>query len=306
MAIHTDKVESNWAGNVRYSSNAVCYPQSISELQQLLQNLDEAKAIGTCHSFSTIADTQGFQISAGRLQHAIKLDAAASQVTVGAAVRYGELAEFLDTRGYALPAMASLPHISVVGGCATATHGSGNTLGNLSTSVESLEIVTGSGELRTLTRAQHGDLFNGVVVHLGALGFVTSITLRVIPRFLVAQTVYSNLDCQELCAHFETITGSAYSVSLFTDWRGSNINQVWVKERVDNAAPLPSHDDFYGAARAISPMHPISYLSPDSCTTQLGIPGPWHERLPHFKSSHNPSVGDEIQSEYFVSIELAT
>jgi xylitol oxidase len=100
--------------------------------------------------------------------------------------------------------------------------------------------------------------------------------------------------------HFDEITSSAYSVSLFTQWRGRTIDQVWLKHRVTEAEAFEPPGDVFGAALATAPRHPIPGVSPAACTEQLGVPGPWHERLPHFRMDHTPSSGDELQSEYQV------
>ena len=305
MTSHTTSVEKNWAGNLEYGSQRIEGPSTVATLQQLVASSGSIKGLGTRHSFNSIADTQGIHISTRDLGQGVFIDQARGTVTVDAGVRYGELAQVLWEQGLALPNLASLPHISVVGACATATHGSGDANGNLSTSVESFEIVTCKGDLRTCSAEVDGENFNGMVVHLGALGIVTKITLRVVPKFLVAQTVYENLPAEELYAHFDQITGSAYSVSLFTDWRTSNINQVWLKQKTQNLDVASPQRDFYGALQAAYDLHPVAGVSAESCSTQCGIPGPWHERLPHFKLSHTPSVGEEIQSEYFVRREHA-
>jgi len=214
-------------------------------------------------------------------------------------MRYGQFALHLHREGYALPNLASLPHISVAGACATATHGSGVHNGSLSTAVLALELVTADGELRTLSREKDGDQFAGAVVSLGGLGVITRLTLDLTPTFDVQQDVYENLPLAELEAHFDTITASAYSVSFFTDWRDDKINQVWLKHRVidqpSNAAP-----DLFGARRASANRHPLPGISAVNCTEQMGIPGPWYERLPHFRMDFTPSSGEELQTEYLV------
>jgi xylitol oxidase len=96
-------------------------------------------ALGTRHSFNGIADSQIAQISTLKLND-VTLDAKASTVTVGAGIRYGDLAVLLDAKGFALHNLASLPHISVGGACATATHGSGMGNGNLATAVKAVEL----------------------------------------------------------------------------------------------------------------------------------------------------------------------
>jgi xylitol oxidase len=91
------------------------------------------------------------------------------------------------------------------------------------------------------------------------------------------------------------VFAGAYSVSMFTQWRSERIDQVWVKERVDAGG-----GGWRGGRPATEPIHPIAGMPAESCTGQLGVPGPWHERLPHFRLEHTPSAGEELQSEFFV------
>jgi xylitol oxidase len=196
--------------------------------------------------------------------------------------------------------MASLPHISVAGAIATATHGSGDANGNLATAVEALKLVAADGDVMTLSREQHGEQFDGAVVGLGGLGVVTEVTLAVQPAFSVQQEVYEDLPVEQLEDHFDDIVASAYSVSLFHDWRSEAVSETWLKRRLPDRAALPVAPDFFGAKLAPTDRHPVVRLSADPCTAQMGIPGPWHERLPHFRVDHVPASGDELQSEYFV------
>jgi xylitol oxidase len=206
----------------------------------------------------------------------------------------------LHAAGYALPNLASLPHISIAGACTTATHGSGDSNGNLATAVSALEIVTADGEITSFSREKDDDQFYGAVVGLGGLGVVTKITLEIEPAFEVRQNVYEKLSLAQLAAHFKEITARAYSVSLFTDWQNDTFTQVWLKQRVtaDMDEALPA--TLFGATAAPAPRHPIAAISPENCTEQMGIPGPWHERLPHFRMNFMPSSGAELQTEYFV------
>jgi xylitol oxidase len=198
-----------------------------------------------------------------------------------------------------------LPHISIAGACSTATHGSGEKNGNLATAVTALEIVTAAGEIVTLTRQQDGEAFRGSVVGLGALGVITKVTLELQPTFMMRQYVYENLPLTEARDHFDAIESSAYSVSLFTDWRNQRINEVWIKSRLEHGRPFDATPEFFGAKRATKNLHPIAELSAESCTEQMGVPGPWYERLPHFRMGFTPSAGKELQSEYFVPREHA-
>jgi xylitol oxidase len=197
-----------------------------------------------------------------------------------------------------------LPHITVAGAIATGTHGSGVKNGNLATAVRALEIVTADGSIKRLTRRDGDKLgrdpFDGVAVHLGAIGVITKVTLAVQPRFEMTQVVYRNLSMDQLEHNLEAIMASGYSVSLFTNWQRHNINQVWIKRRVDPGEKHSIAEEFYGAKRATENMHPIDGISAVNCTEQMGIPGPWYERLPHFKMNFTPSSGAELQTEYFV------
>ncbi|WP_263379653.1 FAD-binding protein [Granulicella paludicola] len=290
---------TNWAGNLTYHADHLYKPTSIEELQQIVVKCPKLRALGSRHSFNAIADSLTNQVS---LEHfdSIAVDAAARTVTVGAGVRYGTLAPVIDKQGFALHNLASLPHITVAGAIATATHGSGVHNKNLSSAVSSLELVNADGKLVHLSRAKDGDNFLGTVVALGALGIVTKVTLDLQPRYDMAQLVYRNMSMDQLEHNLEDIMSHDYSVSLFTNWQNDNVNQVWLKYRVAPGEHRAIAPEFYGAKAATRDMHPIDDHSAESCTPQLGVVGPWYERLPHFKMNFTPSSGAEIQTEYFV------
>ncbi|WP_233583760.1 FAD-binding protein [Micromonospora sp. CV4] len=286
-----DVPRRNWAGNVRYAARAFHRPTGMDELRRLVAGSSRIRAVGTGHSFNRFGDTDGDLVSLAGLPAAIDVDAERSRVTVTGALRYGDVAQRLHAQGYALPNLASLPHISVAGAVATATHGSGQTHGNLATSVAALELVTADGDLLRVDRDTDGDTFAGMVVGLGALGLVTRVTLDVAPTFELRQYVRLDLPREAL----DEALGSAYSVSVFTDWRAPRLREVWRKQRTDQPPP-PA--DWLGTTAADEPRHPVLGMPAENCTVQLGVPGPWHERLPHFKLGFTPSSGDELQSEY--------
>ncbi len=291
---------ANWAGNVVFRAAAVHRPRSIAELQSVVAGSRQVRALGTGHSFSRVADTTGALVLTGDLPPVVVIRPQPATVTVAAGMRYGDLARRLHAAGYALPNLGSLPHISVAGACATGTHGSGDANGSLATAVSALELVTADGDLVTLSREADGDRFRGAVVALGALGIATSLTLDLVPAFEMRQQVYEDLPAAELDAHFGEIFASDYSVSVFTRWQGARHRQLWRKHRsLDPAGPAPGRD-FHGARPATGPVHPVPGADPANCTAQMGVPGPWHERLPHFRFGFVPSSGDELQSEYLL------
>lgn len=293
----------NWAGNLTYSTGNVQYPKSVAQVQELVKKLPRMKALGTRHCFNTIADSKDELVSTKELTKVVSLDAKGHTVTVEGGIKYGELAPYLHQHGLALHNLASLPHISVAGSITTATHGSGIKNGNLASAVTGLEIVIADGSIVHLSKAADPEKLNAAVVGLGALGVITKVTLQLQPTFMMRQRVFLNLPVSELKAHFEDIVSAGYSVSLFTDWQSDRINEVWIKSRVDEKEHnLP---EFYGAKAATKNLHPIIDHSAESCTDQMGVPGPWYERLPHFKMGFTPSSGKELQSEYFVPLRHA-
>lgn len=298
MIAETPRGLVNWSGSHHYAATELYAPQTLEELRSLVADArGTLRVLATRHTFSAIGDADGL-ISLERLTHghAIEIDAAAGTATVGAAVTYAELAAALNAHGLALENMASLPHISVAGAIATATHGSGTELGNLATSVRGLELVSGEGEPLRLTGED--PRLEGAAVHLGALGVVTSVTLALLPYYELRQDVYLDLEWEALDEHFDAVMGAGRSVSVFHDF-GDRTREVWVKGDAEREAP----GDLYGAARAREPRNPVPGGPPENATAQLGSLGPWSERLPHFRSGFTPSAGEEIQSEWFVARE---
>ncbi len=290
----------NWAGNLEYGTDRLYPANSLERVQEFVRRQAKLKVLGTRHCFNDIADSTQSLLSLKPMDKVVALDPGAHTVTVEAGVTYGQLCPYLDGRGFALHNLASLPHISVAGACSTATHGSGETNGNLATAVSALEIVNAAGDLVKLSRQGDGESFRGAVVGLGALGVITRLTLDVQPTFDMRQYVYEDLPLSELKDHFDAIESSAYSVSLFTDWQKQRLNEVWIKSRVERGQAFDPQPEFFGAKRATRNLHPIAELSAENCTEQMGVSGPWYERLPHFRMGFTPSAGKELQSEYFV------
>jgi alditol oxidase len=290
----------NWAGNLEYGTQSLDLARSLERVRDFVRKQDRLKVLGTRHCFNNIADSKDNFLSLKLMDKVVGLDPEARTVTVEAGMSYGQLCPYLDGKGFALHNLASLPHISIAGACSTGTHGSGVRNGNLATAASALEIVTASGDVVRLSRQKDGETFRGAVVGLGALGVITKITLEVQPAFMMRQYVYEGLPLAQLRDHFETIESSAYSVSLFTDWQKGRFNEVWIKSRVEPGQAFDATRDFFGATLATRNLHPIAELSAENCTEQMGVPGPWYERLPHFRMGFTPSAGKELQSEYFV------
>lgn len=295
----------NWAGNLRYSTNTVHHPTTIAEVQETVRKCNKLRVLGSRHSFNQVADSAENLVSLQAFDRIMNLDKERQTVTVEGGVRYGDLAPYLHENGFALPNLASLPHITIVGACATATHGSGIKNQSLASSISAIEFVDANGDVVLLSKNKDEDAFQGAVVNLGTLGAIASLTLDLVPTFEMKQVVYLDLPMNELKDHFDKIQAEGYSVSLFTDWKNQNIGEVWIKSKVNNGKVLPENPDLYGAKLATEDVHPITGQSAENVTEQKGFPGPWYARLPHFKMGFKPSAGEELQSEYFLRIEEA-
>ena len=287
----------NWAGNVVFGAHGLVEPGTVAELQDVVRAASRVRALGTGHSFSRVADTDGLLVSTRRLDLPVEVLPDERVAVVPGGATFAEVTPVLHAQGWALANLGSLPHISVAGACATGTHGSGNDLGSLPTSVVGIELVTASGEL-VQVRAGDPD-FPGAVLALGALGVTTRLWLRLEPTYDVRQDVWTDLPADAVAEEALPVLGSGYSVSVFSDLVGPDVVQsVWVKRRLDRTttlAPLLA-----GREPAVTAQHPVPGHDAAAASAQLGAPGPWHERLPHFRAEFVPSVGEEIQSEYFL------
>jgi xylitol oxidase len=288
--------ETNWAGNYAYRAATIHRPDSIDDLRRIVAGAARLHALGTRHTFNDIADAPEL-VSLERLDPGIEIDREAMTVAVGAGVRYGILAEALEREGFALHNMGSLPHISVGGATATGTHGSGDRNGNLSSAVCAIELVTSDGEIVTVQRGVPD--FEGMVVHLGALGVVTRLTLDIQPSYLACQEVLEGLAWEDLTGDFDAIFSSAYSVSIFTSYAES-ADVLWLKHRLEPGQE-PRAINRWRATAATANRHPVASLPAGFCTPQMLEPGPWCFRIPHFRLDQPPaSDGEEIQTEYMV------
>lgn len=297
MRLAPEACGSTWARSYDYTARELVRPRSVEDVRDLVLREPRLRALGSRHSFTDLADTPGVLVSLDGLAASPSLSGDVVRVPGG--MRYGELAAWLQERGRALPNLASLPHISVAGAVATGTHGSGVGNGSLATSVTAVELVDGRGELVRLERSDPD--FAGAVVSLGALGIVTALELQTETTFEVTQSVHEGLRWPDLHEHVVEILESAYSVSIFTRWvdePDGSVARVWAKAR-EAATDLP------GTTPATQKLHVIPGLDPAPCTEQLGAPGPWHERLPHFRLDFTPSSGEELQSEYLLPKRFA-
>ncbi|MFC7465584.1 D-arabinono-1,4-lactone oxidase [Brachybacterium sp. GCM10030252] len=297
--VQREAAGSTWSGCHSFAAEELLVPSTVEQLQETVAASSRIRALGTRHSFNDIADTDGSLVSVLGLPERFELDDDAGTVTVSGGTSYGRLAAQLGPTRWALANMGSLPHISVAGAVSTGTHGSGVAHRNLSAAVRGIETVEADGALRRRTREEDPD-FAGRVLALGALGITTALTLDLVPSFEVRQDVWFDLPWASLLEGVEDIMTAAYSVSIMPDWSSTEVaGKVWLKSRTDHwdGTLDPAR---YGARWALSVPGEIAEGHFPHQTVQGGVPGPWWQRLPHFRPDANPSRGDEIQTEYFV------
>lgn len=314
---------TNWAGNVVYEAGDRVAATSVEQVQVVVRCASERgqrlRVVGTRHCFNEIADTDGVHVGLRDLPRRIKVGA--DSVVIDGGATYTEVNRVLAAHGRALANLASLPHITVAGAIATATHGSGDRHPSLASAVRALTHVTADGELHTIRRGDAG--FENYPVHLGLFGPVVELELDTVPAFDVATTVYEGLEFDTLVEHLDEMTSELYSFSVAPNWHDGGrallfAKQVVGERGVDDAgragrshvggsgadepglAGVLTPTERFGARAATRALHPSPGADPVAVTGQFGVAGPSHERLTHFKSEFEPSVGDEVQSEYLV------
>lgn len=293
---------TNWAGNVVYEASARVAPTSVEQVQDAVRAARASgkrlRVVGTRHCFNGIADTDGVHVTLRDLPRRVEVTNEGT-AWVDGGITYAEANAALAEHGLALANLASLPHITIAGAIATATHGSGVTQPSLASAVRSLTHVTADGDLRIVRRGDAG--FAHYPVHLGLFGPIVELELDVVPAFEIATAVYEGLDYAAAVEHFDALVGDLYSFSLAPNWQDGGRALLFAKRRGGDAAPA----EILGARAATSARHPSPSADPVAVTEQLGVAGPSYERLPHFRSEFEPSVGEEVQSEYLVPREHA-
>lgn len=179
----------NWAGNVTARPVRTVSPASVDELAEELRRASEdglkVKAVGTGHSFTATAATDGLQIRPDLLTGIREIDRAAMTVTVGAGTPLKQLNTALAREGLSLTNMGDIMDQTVAGATSTGTHGTGRDSASISAQIRALELVTADGTVLTCSETENPDVFAVARIGLGALGVITAITFAVEPVFLL-------------------------------------------------------------------------------------------------------------------------
>ena len=177
----------NWAGNQKASPVSIDAPRSVAELAALVASASEqgqkVKAVGSGHSFTSAAATNGRMIRLENLSGILHVDRATCRVTVGAGIRLSELNTLLDAEGLALANLGDIAYQTVAGAISTSTHGTGKALTGLAGQVVAMKLVNGLGEIIECSQSVNPHIFDVARVSVGALGVITEYTLQAVPSF---------------------------------------------------------------------------------------------------------------------------
>lgn len=177
----------NWAGNQKASPLSIDAPRSVAELAALVASASEqgqkVKAVGSGHSFTSAAATNGRMIRLENLSGILHVDRATCRVTVGAGTRLSELNTLLDAEGLALANLGDIAYQTVAGAISTSTHGTGKALTGLAGQVVAMKLVNGHGEIIECSQSVNPHIFDVARVSVGALGVITEYTLQAVPSF---------------------------------------------------------------------------------------------------------------------------
>lgn len=178
---------SNWSGSVTCEPQQRLYPHSTEELATLVQaarnNGQTVRVYGSGHSFVPLMQTNQILVSLDNMQGIIDVNREKHEVTVKAGTKIKKLTQALYEIGYAPENLGDIDVQSIAGAISTGTHGTGANLPSISNQVVALKLVTGTGEIVSLSGDEQGDLFKAAQVSLGALGIITELTLRCLPSY---------------------------------------------------------------------------------------------------------------------------
>ncbi|HEY1013162.1 MAG TPA: D-arabinono-1,4-lactone oxidase, partial [Herpetosiphonaceae bacterium] len=178
---------SNWSGSVAFQPAAVRYPASLAEIAVVVREAAAGglglRVIGAGHSFTPLVATSGLLMSLDRFAGLERIDREAATVTVRAGTSIKALGALLHAAGLAQENLGDIDSQSIAGAISTGTHGTGATLGSISTQVVGLTLVTADGSIVECSETDKPELLRAAQVSLGALGVIALVTLRVVPAY---------------------------------------------------------------------------------------------------------------------------
>ena len=179
----------NWSRTESSRPIAVVRPRTTDQVIAAVNRARETghtvKPIGASHSFSAVGATDGVRLDFSRLRGVVSADIARGRVTLWGGTHLWELPGILRPMGLALENMGDIDRQTITGATQTGTHGTGLRFGGLSTNIVGATLVTGTGELLTISETENTELLPAIQLGLGALGVLVTVTVQCVPRFLL-------------------------------------------------------------------------------------------------------------------------
>jgi L-gulonolactone oxidase len=209
---------TNWAGNQaalpRHYVVARSEADVVAAVSRGVAERERVRPVGSGHSFTDIAVTDGIIVDVAALAGVRSIDHATRLVTVGAGTRLADLNAALHDNGLALPNLGDVDRQTIAGAIGTATHGTGTRFNCISAAVAGVRVVTGDGGVLTVDGRSRPELLGPLRANLGALGILTEVTLQCVDAFNL-QAVEETLDIDELLASFDEVAAGNEHVEFY-------------------------------------------------------------------------------------------
>ncbi|MEM7360334.1 MAG: D-arabinono-1,4-lactone oxidase [Pseudomonadota bacterium] len=233
---------SNWSGNLSCQPTQRETPRSIEKLQTLLQESSKPiRCVGSAHSFSPLVPTDHMLLSLARLRGLQSVDKENMTATFGAGTRLGQTGDKLWEQGMGLLNMPDIDTQTLAGSTATSTHGTGRNFGSLSSDVAAMSLVDASGELHKCSATENTDLFNAARNHLGSLGVVVDVTLRIRESYKIEEKKWF-LPAEEAYDMAEALNQSSRHFEMFTFPHADYVLMQTLDETELDETPPPVDD----------------------------------------------------------------
>lgn len=208
----------NWGGNVNFQPERYYKISNEAEIIELIKlakkENKKLRMVGTGHSWSDVFKTKDFLVNMDAFNKVVKLDTEKKLLTIQPGIKLWQINEYLAENGFALANLGSIAEQSIAGAIATGTHGSGTNYKMLGDQLQSFKLIDGKGEKHFIDRDKDYELFNTALVHLGALGIVTEITIKIVPSFQLHEKT-EMVDFDLLCENYNEIIHSADYVKFW-------------------------------------------------------------------------------------------
>ncbi|MFA4929778.1 MAG: D-arabinono-1,4-lactone oxidase [Patulibacter sp.] len=185
----TDGSWRNWSGEQRCTPVRTVRARSTADVQDAVVSAAAdglaIKAVGSGHSFTSIALTDGVLLDISAMDRVLAADVESGLVRVQAGISINRLSDLLGALGLGMENLGDIDVQTVAGAIATGTHGTGASLANISSQIRAIELVTGDGSVVELTAEDDPDGLRAARISLGALGIVTAVTLQCVPAYVM-------------------------------------------------------------------------------------------------------------------------